>query len=600
MDSRASGPDLLVGTELGHYRIVEKIGAGGMGVVYRARDEHLKRDVAVKVMPAGLLADATARQRFRKEALALSELNHPNIATVFDFDTCDRIDYLVEELIPGASLDEMLEAGALTEHECIDLGVQLSAGLAAAHERGIIHRDIKPANIRITPEGHLKILDFGLAKSVSTPVRPADESPTLSETQAVAGTYPYMSPEQLTNKKLDARTDIWSAGALLYEMATGRRAFAGSGAALTDAILHASPASVSKLNHEASPGLEAIIQKCLEKDPALRYQSAREIAVDLKRLSEPSSSLHAVPPKQRPIWLWLSAAAVVLVVVFGAVLFWRAQKAKALTGKDTIVLADFTNTTGDPVFTDTLRQGLFVQLNQSPFLNILSDNKVRDTLKQMGRKGDEALSDELAREVCERNQSKVYIGGSIASLGNQYVLGLKAVNCLTGDTVVQQQAHVPRKEDVLDSLGKQGTLLRRDLGESLSSIQKFDVPLEQATTTSLEALQAYSRGSKEFSFMNYSAAIPLFNRAIEVDPSFALAYSRLASAEYNSGLPGVQENAAKAFELRQRATERERLYIESNYYKFRGEYESAVQVYELWKSTYPNDGMPEVGLRSNC
>ena len=283
MAQQAVSEESFAGRTVGHYRIVERLDKGGQGVVYRARDEHLKREVAVKVLSPGSLSDPTNRQRLRKEALVLSELNHPNIAVVYDFDSCDGIDYLVEELIQGKSLQEMLESGALRQEECIKLGEQLCAGLVAAHEHGIIHRDIKPGNILVTPEGHLKILDFGLAKSVSAPIVAADEAPTLSETQAVVGTHPYMSPEQLTNGKLDGRTDIWSAGTVLYEMATGRRAFSGSGATLTDRVLHASPPSASKLNHGVSAGLERIIQKCLERDPGLRYQSAREIAVDLKR-----------------------------------------------------------------------------------------------------------------------------------------------------------------------------------------------------------------------------------------------------------------------------------------------------------------------------
>ena len=590
MAQQLSIEDTMVGQELGHYRLLDKIGEGGMGVVYRARDEHLNRDVAIKVLPPGRLSDDTARQRIRKEALALSELNHPNIAIVHDFDTQHGIDYLVEELIAGVSIEEMLEEeGALSDQRCIDLGIQLCAGLAAAHERGIIHRDIKPSNIRITPEGLLKILDFGLAKTVAAPLLPANEAVTLSETQGVQGTVPYMSPEQLTNRKLDARTDIWSAGAVLYEMATGRRAFPGSGTALTDEILHASPAPPSRLNNQVSASLEAIIQKCLEKDPALRYQSAREIAVDLKRLNDPSSSLHPAPPKRRPLWIWFSAAALILAVC-GAVLFWRTESARALTDKDTVILADFVNNTSDPVFTDTLRQGLLVKLNESPFLNILPDDKVRTTLKQMGHKGDESLNENLAREVCERNQSKAFISGSIASLGSQYVLGVKAVNCVTGTLLAQQQIQIPRKEDVLDSLGKQATLLRGKLGESLTSVQKFDVPLFQATTSSLEALQAYSLGMKEQNQINYPEAITFYRRAVELDPNFAMAYAHLATVYNYTGREDLAKiSDQKAFSLRQSVTERERFHIESGHYVGTGELDKAVETSRLWMTLYPQD-----------
>ncbi len=589
MAQQALGEDSLVGRALGHYLLVEKIGKGGMGVVYRARDEHLKRDVAIKVLPIGLLADVTALQRFRKEAHALSELNHPNIATIHDFDTCDGIDYLVEELIPGVSIDEMLEAGALDERECVDLGMQLCTGLAAVHERGIIHRDIKPGNIRVTPEGHLKILDFGLAKSFQIPTLPREEAATLSETQSVVGTFPYMSPEQLTDKKLDARTDIWSAGAVLYEMATGRRAFPGSGATLVQEILSQAPPPPCRLNHKLSPGLETIILKCMEKDPGLRYQSAREIAVDLKRLATPSSAIQIAPKKRRALWVSLSLLIAVLAAMTVA-LMWRTQKAKALTEKDTVVLGDVANTTGDPVFTETLRQGLLVKLSESPFLNILPDDKVQATLKQMGRQPIEALTDAVTREVCERNQSKAFISGSIARLGSQYVLGVKALNCLTGSVLAQQQTEVSKKEDVLDSLGKQAVLLRNKLGESLASVQKFDTPLEEATTSSLEALQAYSLGVARVSTMDFASAVPLFQRAIDLDPDFAMAYARLAATFQSQGKDKeAAEYDEKAFALRHKATDSERLYIEGSHYTRTGEMDKAIQVYQLRKSVYPQD-----------
>ena len=593
MAKRALGQDSRVGHVLGHYRIDEKIGEGGMSVVYRAHDKRLDRDVAIKILAQGSLTDETARERFRKEAHALSKLNHTNIATVHDFDAEGDIDFLVEELIEGLSLEEMLMPGPLPEKEIVNLGSQLAEGLAAAHEHGIVHRDLKPGNIRVTPEGHVKILDFGLAKGLHTPALMSNDTGTVSETQIVAGTLPYMSPEQLRNEKLDGRTDIWALGCVLYEMSAGRRPFPGGGTGLIEEILHESQVSPSLLNHKLSPGLEAIIQKCLEKDPADRYASAREIVVDLHRLNTASPGVHHKHWIRKHQWIGLSLVAALLLAVAVMLTFFGKQQVRPLTEKDTVILGDFANSTGDPVFTDSLRQGLLVQLSQSPFLNILSVDQVRTTLRQMGHDAHDPLNDDLAREVCQRNRSKAFITGSIASLGKQYVLSLKAVSCETGDVLVQEQTQVPRKEEVLESLGRQASLLRHKLGESLGSVRKFNALEEQATTPSLEALQAYDLGAREMDKSNQDA-IPYFKRAIELDPNFALAYARLASIYSNLEQAGTgEEYIRKAYSLRERVTDRERLRIEAAYYVFAtGQLEKAVQVYEVYKSTYPQASLP--------
>ena len=486
----------------------------------------------------------------------------------------------------------MLACGALRDADYVDLGTQLCAGLTAAHEHGILHRDIKPGNLRITADGHLKILDFGLAKTIAQPQLPAVEAPTPSETQGVAGTFPYMAPEQLLNKKLDARTDIWAAGVVLYEMATGRRPFAGSGATLTDAILHRPVTLPSKLNRAVPAGLDAIVQKCLEKDPGLRYQSAREIAVDLKRLSTPSSVIRVIPGGRRLWWASFCLLGVSLASI-AVIALWRTQKVAALTEKDTVVLAEFANDTGDPVFTDTLRQGLQVKLNESPFLNLLAEDKVGTTLKQMGRQPQDALTAPIAREVCERSHSKAYVGGSISKLGSEYVLSLKAVNCVTGNVLVQQQSQVAKKEDVLASLGKQAVTLRVKLGESLASVQKFDTPLDEATTSSLEALQAYTLGGNRYLALDFSGASALFQRAVELDPNFAMAYLRLAGALQTNGDNAKSRDALlRAYSLRDRVTEHERLSIEAGYYLSIGDLENARRVAELQKNLYPQDVAP--------
>jgi eukaryotic-like serine/threonine-protein kinase len=596
MAQPALGEQSLAGQTLGHYRLVEKIGKGGMGVVYLARDEHLDRDVAIKVLSSGRLADTTARQRFRKEALALSELNHPNIAVIYDFDSCDGIDYLVQELIPGKSLREMLEAGALPQDECIELGKQLCAGLAAAHERGIIHRDIKPGNILLTPEGHLKILDFGLAKSVSAPVLSADALSTLSEMQAV-GTYPYMSPEQLTNKKLDARTDIWSTGCVLYEMATGRRPFTGEGATLTDEILHDTPAPATQANRKLSPSFGAIVHKCLEKDAALRYQSAREIAVDLKRLTAPLLPAPvATAKKHRPIWV-ISSLSVAVVIAAGIWLFMKTHRAHALTERDTVVLADFTNTTGEPEFDNALTQGLAIQLEQSPFLNVLSDARVNDTLKLMERAPGENVTRDTAREICLRTGSQAMVAGSIAKLGNSYAITLRAANCQSGDSLASIEAEADSKEHVLRTLGDAAASLRVKLGESLGSVQRFDKPLEEATTSSLEALQAFTTSRRLHREQGPVPALPYAKRAVELDPSFALGYSNLAGLYGAVGeLPRERVLAARAYELRGRVNERERFHIEAEFYEITGQVDKEIEVYSQWMQAYPYDATPHLNL----
>ena len=593
MASRALGQDLSVGLELGHYCIVEKIGAGGMGEVYRARDEHLSRDVAIKVLPPGTLSDESARKHFHKEALILSQLNHPNVATIYDFDTQQGIDFLVMEYIPGITLSEKAAARPLPEKEVLRLGVQLGEGLAAAHDHGIIHRDLKPGNLRVTSDGRLKILDFGLAK-LWHPVTASAATESVSEPQAMAGTLPYMAPEQLLGERIDARTDIHAAGLVLYEVATGRYPFADvDNSQLIGAILHRPPRSPAALNPKLSPELARIISKCLEKEPENRYQSAKELAIDLRRLLTPSAvKVAEVPVAGRKLWKVLVPAALILVAAaIGGTLYFSSQRVHALTDKDTIVLSDFDNKTGDPVFDDTLKQGLSVQLEQSPFLNLLSDRKVNETLKLMGRPAGDRLTPEVTREVCQRTASKAMLTGSIAGLGSQYVIGLKAVNCNTEDVLAEAQEQAAGKEAVLKALDSAAVSLRSKLGESLSSVEKYATPVEEATTPSLEALKAYSLGVKTARVKGVTASLPFYKRAVELDPNLAMAYAAMSGVYWalNEMGRGV-ENARKAYSLREKVSERERLTIEGNYYlNATGELEKAAQIYELWQQTYPRD-----------
>ena len=589
----------MTGRMLGHYRIVEKIGAGGMGDVYRARDEHLARDVAIKVLPPSTLSNESARKHFHKEALILSQLNHPNVATIYDFDTHQGVDFLVMEYIPGVTLSERLAAGPLPEKEVAALGTQLAEGLSAAHEFGVVHRDLKPGNLRLTVDGRLKILDFGLAK-LRAPVSPNAITESVGESQTIAGTLPYMAPEQLLMGEIDARTDIWGAGCVLYEMATGRCPFVEKvSTATADAILH-KPCSFRKhIQASLSPQLEEIVLKCLEKEPADRYQSAAELAIDLRRTrrAAPSPVLHNTT-RGTPKFLWqhrkfVLTAAILFGVAIAATFFTysRIHTALPLTERDTIMLADFTNTTGDPVFDDALKQAVAIQLGQSPFLELVSQSRINKAQIRMGHTSTQRVTGETAREICRRIDSKAVIEGSIASLGNQYVLGLKAVNCVSGDVLNQGQNRASRKEDVLNALDDLAARLRRSLGESLSTIQKFNTPMAEATTSSLEALQALSQGDQNWD-KGLQAALPFYQHAIELDPSFAMAYMSMAGALGNSGRTEESvDYTKKAYLLREHITERERLLIEGRYYmSVTGELERARQVYEVYKQAYPRSG----------
>ncbi len=590
MIGEKSASQHTAGEILGHYRIAEKIGSGGMGEVYRARDEHLARDVAIKVLPPGTLTDVSARKHFRKEALILSQLNHPNIATIHDFDTQQGVDFLVMEYIPGITLSERVAAASLPEKEVLRLGVQLAEGLAAAHEHGVVHRDLKPGNLRVTSDGRMKILDFGLAM-LRLPVMPNATTKSLSEAQGITGTLPYMAPEQLLGEAIDARTDLHAAGLVLYEMATGRYPFAEVGnSQLIGVILHRPPRPLTTLNPTLSTELERIVGKCLEKEPENRYQSAKELAIDLRRLLTPGTvKVAEVPVAGRKLRWRVLVPAGVMVAVAAIVATWYfgSRRAHALTDRDTIVLSDFDNNTGDAIFDDTLKTALTVSLRQSPFLNVLSDGDVAKTLQLMTRPADTKLTPAVTRELCQRAGSKAYIAGTIASLGSEYVLGLKAVSCPSGETLAQEQVTAAAKERVLDALGEAASRLRGELGESLASVQKFDVPLEQATTSSLEALKEFSLSQKNARETG-APVVPHLQRAIQLDANFATAYSALAWAY------GLQPERAsgyftKAFQLRERASNREKLNITANYYLCNGELDKATQISQEWIESYPRD-----------
>src|SRR5271157_1404732 len=573
------------GSRLGPYEIVSLAGAGGMGEVYKARDTRLHRTVAIKVLPPLAAGDAERRRRFLREARAASALNHPNIVTLYDVVSEDGRDSIVMEYVEGKTLADRIGRKGLLLRDALHYAIQIADALAAAHAAGIVHRDVKPGNILVTEKGSVKVLDFGLAKLAGQ-----EGVPASTQTASLAGTPGYLAPEQIEGRPADTRSDIFAFGCILYELLSGRRAFPGE---TITAALAATATTEPKALEGVPKRLDELVRLCLRKDPERRLQHIDDARILLETLREGfRSGGTGAPARWRLAKRWRIAIPVLLAAMLVAGgLYYRAHQAKPLTDKDSIVLADFTNTTGDSVFDDTLKQGLSVQLEQSPFLSLVSERRVNETLKLMGRPAGDRLTPEVTREVCQRTGSKAMLTGSIAGLGNQYVIGLKAVNCNTGDLLAESQEQAAGKEAVLKALDNAAVSLRGKLGESLSTVEKYATPLEEATTPSLEALKVYSLGRKTGSAEGETAALPFYKRAVELDPNFASAYSGMAISYSNLNEIGrAAENARKAYELREKVSERERFSIEATYYMYvTGELEKAAQTYGLWRQIYPRD-----------
>lgn len=644
----AEGHALLNGTEVSHYRILEKLGAGGMGEVYLAEDMKLGRKVAIKILSEEYTTNKDRLHRFEQEAAAASNLNHPNILTIHEVGSDDGRHFIATEYIDGVTLRRKAAEAPMEIREILDIAIQVASALEEAHSAGIVHRDIKPDNIMVRRNGYVKVLDFGLAKLTETvdrsPLDPDAATRVMVHTDAgvVMGTSHYMSPEQARGRPVDARSDIWSLGVVIYEMVAGRTPF--SGETSTDvvvAITQKEPPPLARFAPDVPAELDWIVNKALRKDRDERYQTIKELLTDLRRLKQrlefeqelerssspalitkstvstvaaPTIQDRAVKTAEKTVTHVSSAeyiatgikrhkiAAVLITLIFVTAIaggyYLYAGRTQPLTERDTVLLTDFVNTTGEPVFDGTLKQALAVHLGQTPFLNLFPEERVRETLRFMGRSPEERITRDIGREICERQGIKAMLTGSIASIGSHYVITLEAINPRSGDPIARENAEAESKEKVLSALGTAASNLRKKLGESLSSIQKYDVNIEQATTSSLEALKAFAMGDEERRKGRSRESLVFYKRAVELDQNFAMAHARIGVHYFNQQqIETSKEHIRKAYELRDRVSERERLYIAEKYYNYvTGELDKAVETLQTWAKLYPDDFVPHNNL----
>jgi serine/threonine protein kinase/tetratricopeptide (TPR) repeat protein len=629
---------------VGRFEIVAPLGAGSMGEVYQAHDQKLGREVALKLLSPALATSEEHLRRFEREARAASALNHPHICTVYDVGQAPEAEgrpYLVMELLRGLTLYEVMSAGPMALGTVIGLGVQIADALDVAHTAGIIHRDLKPANIFVTARGDAKLLDFGLAAMIEPPEATPDEvAGPLTSLGTAVGTVLYMSPEQALGDPLDGRTDIFSFGVVLYEMLTSRRAFEGrSTTAIVDAILHAAPAGLAGDTSHIPPSMRRLLERMMDKHRDNRPSSAAEVSAQLRAVQSGSiagreyaatappsavsnslkvgSDVFRGSPGYAPAEPTTSsglnkafsagnlrdnvAAGLILLLIgaaaYGGFSLYRGTP-PSLASREPLLLADFFNTTGEAVFDGALKDALDIQLQQSPYLNVVPASQVRSTLQLMERSPNEPVTAAVARDVCERLGVKAIMLGSIAPLASAYVITLEAQACRTGDTLAREQTQAASKTEVLASVSAASARIRERLGESIGSIQRFNVPAHNATTPSLEALKAYSMGVDTRLKTGDVQAIPLFEHALELDPNFALAAARLGAIYTNlRDLERAQTYMKQAFARSESLSEPERLFIRSHYhYIVTGRLDDAVTTYRLWIGTYPDDWVPHNNL----